>query len=236
MSQNPSPTGARKDTTKNEPHKKQGPIMAGPEHTPKGRTRSHQKGIHPRRPHETHNRPRTTPQNGGQTNGIDFWHAVEFSRIKHTPTQAFRLSIGATVLAVSIYPARVAGPGAVRLTPGRSGMFPAVGGRGPTLAGLAGRSPPPIGARTPGRCPVLRGGVQSRGTSHRVVSVPPWRADIQNIRRPRQGESNPARDRSGHPQPRRPRAPCGRAAAPRSARAAAGPGRARRRRRRSWRC
>src|SRR4051794_1099081 len=77
----PSPTGEEEHTTEetNPPQTtKRGPETADPAHP-------HTTGTH-----QAH-------QKRGKTNGIDFWHAVEFSRIRRAPHQAFRPSVGATV-------------------------------------------------------------------------------------------------------------------------------------------
>src|SRR5215217_8678680 len=80
----------------------------GPDH---GRTQATQQG-HPDHQKEIQSNETTTqattthwqPRRRDKTYGIDFWHAVEFSRIRRAPHQAFRPSVGATV---QTYPVHV---------------------------------------------------------------------------------------------------------------------------------
>src|SRR4051794_36082616 len=86
----PSPTGEEEHTTEetNPPQTtKRGPETADPAHP-------HTTGTH-----QAH-------QKRGKTNGIDFWHAVEFSRIRRAPHQAFRPSVGATSQSYTTQPGR----------------------------------------------------------------------------------------------------------------------------------
>src|SRR3954447_10284555 len=129
----PSPTGEEEHTTEetNPPQTtKRGPETADPAHP-------HTTGTH-----QAH-------QKRGKTNGIDFWHAVEFSRIRRAPHQAFRPSVGATVCCcfTLLGPRRGTQHGQVKRLPGL--VLSCCGGREPTLAGLVGRSPAPSGAIDP---------------------------------------------------------------------------------------
>ena len=113
-----------KDTKKNEP--KQGSIMARSPNNPKGPPGS-TKGKH----HKTATRqtPKGPTSNDLTTRlfGIDFWHAVEFSRIKRTPPQTFRPAVGARFCCVSILPDPRRGPEFVPVGDRRVfGVFPAV--------------------------------------------------------------------------------------------------------------
>src|SRR5919112_5994931 len=96
----PSPRWRRKDTIEERTPKK-GPDHSRTRTTPQRGHPVPPKGIHQEAPHET-TRSRARPTDGVKL-GIDFWHAVEFSRIRRAPPQAFRLSVGATLLT---YPSR----------------------------------------------------------------------------------------------------------------------------------
>ncbi len=78
----PSPTLARRRTPRRTGPKD--PIMAEPEQPTKGRPEQHQRNA-TRPPPRPHKRTARQPHDEVK-NGIDFWHAVEFSRIKRAPT------------------------------------------------------------------------------------------------------------------------------------------------------
>ncbi len=83
-----------KDTKKNGPQKTRSWLEARTTQRLPGST----KGKH----HKTATRqtPKGPTSNDLTTRlfGIDFWHAVEFSRIKRTPPQTFRPAVGALFL------------------------------------------------------------------------------------------------------------------------------------------
>jgi len=157
----PSPRWRGKDTIEERTPPKQGPIMARPEQPHKKGRPVHQKGIHPEADTKPQ-RSRTTPRRGSF--GIDFWHAVEFSRIERAPPQTFRLSVGAVCSVLLVRTAcctvlllwclhrtspasRGTGTGQASACPVRS--VPCGGGRGPTLADPEGRLTAPIGGGNP---------------------------------------------------------------------------------------
>src|SRR5919112_6779124 len=75
----------------------QGPIMARSPNNPTKGPPGSTKGKHHKT--ATKQNPKGPTSNDLTTRlfGIDFWHAVEFSKIKRTPPQTFRPAVGATV-------------------------------------------------------------------------------------------------------------------------------------------
>src|SRR5215218_480686 len=71
--------------------------MARSPNNPKRAARFYQRKTSQDRHHEPTKGP-TAHDLTTRLFGIDFWHAVEFSRIKRAPPQTFRPSVGATVL------------------------------------------------------------------------------------------------------------------------------------------
>jgi hypothetical protein len=152
----PSPRWREKDTIEERtPREREARSWLDPNNPTKGRP-VNQKGIHPEAATKPQ-RSRTTPRRGSI--GIDFWHAVEFSRIERAPPQAFQLSVGAcpsyglvlrTVVPVSPpYLTRVEGTGTGQASACPVRSVPCGVGRGPTLADPVGRLTGPIGAGNP---------------------------------------------------------------------------------------
>src|ERR671920_2122059 len=100
----PSPRWRRKDTIEERTPQK-GPDHSRTRTTPQKGHPVPPKGIHQEAPHET-TRSRARPPDGVKL-GIDFCHAVEFSRIRRAPPQAFRLSVGAVAPTYRACPRRV---------------------------------------------------------------------------------------------------------------------------------